>query len=384
MAAGVHLLLPLPDHADDEAIAAAAAEQSIRVVPCRRATSPTPDQRDDARRAASSSATPACRSPASTRRRAPCAAVVRSMTAPSPRARAADARGLAATGPQPARDRLDADAAGRLAAYPAAMMGKRHSETTATLPDVRPSAAPGPATTAQEKGSTMIHPSDPTSAGRSPSAMARARRSPVPPVAAACRADGRCVVPLQPDRGPRRPRLPGRLRRCRPRLERSRRLDRRLSPACCRARARARPRRPASRSAPAGAPRRRRSGSPRRGPRRRAGRRPPRPWRAAARDAASARAGPDRSRPASRHGPAGGAGRCRRRRGRAPRAGGTRSASATAPCRRRGPRAGPAPGPARRPRADPRPWPPAPGRSTRRMIAAIRASSSALPNGFVR
>ncbi len=40
------------------------------------------------------------------------------------------------------------------------MMGKRHSETTAILPDVRPSAAPGPAPTAQEKGSTMIHPSD--------------------------------------------------------------------------------------------------------------------------------------------------------------------------------------------------------------------------------
>ena len=37
VAAGVHLLLPLPDHADDEAIAAAAAEQAIRVValsPC--------------------------------------------------------------------------------------------------------------------------------------------------------------------------------------------------------------------------------------------------------------------------------------------------------------------------------------------------------------
>ena len=38
----------------------------------------------------------------------------------------------------------------------------------------------------------------------------------------------------------------------------------------------------------------------------------------------------------------------------------------------------------RRPRAGRRPAPPAPGRSTRRMIAAIRASSSALPNGLVR
>jgi GntR family transcriptional regulator/MocR family aminotransferase len=87
VAAGVHLLLPLPDHADDEAIAAAAAEQSIRVValsPCYLAdadqgTTPSrglllgyarlPVTRID--EAASA-----------------LAAVVRSMTAPSPRARA--------------------------------------------------------------------------------------------------------------------------------------------------------------------------------------------------------------------------------------------------------------------------------------------------------
>ena len=45
-------------------------------------------------------------------------------------------------------------------AYPAAMMGKRHSDTTATLSDVRPTAVPGPAPTAQQEGSAMIHPSD--------------------------------------------------------------------------------------------------------------------------------------------------------------------------------------------------------------------------------
>ena len=91
------------------------------------------------------------------------------------------------------------------------------------------------------------------------------------------------------------------------------------------------------------------------------------------------------SRPASPPAPAGGAGRCRRRRGRAPRAGGIRSASAPAPSRRRGPRDGPARAPAHPAVSGPPPVPPGPpARSTRRITALIRASSSALPNGLVR
>ena len=87
VAAGVHLLLPLPDHADDEAIAAAAAEQSIRVValsPCYLADA----DRGRRRRAACSSATPACRCTRIDEAASALAAVVRSMTEPSPRARA--------------------------------------------------------------------------------------------------------------------------------------------------------------------------------------------------------------------------------------------------------------------------------------------------------
>ena len=221
VAAGVHLLLPLPDHGGrrgDRGSGRTAIDQRappVTVVHGRRRA------RDDARAGPAAGLRPPAGHP---HRRGGDGAG---------RGRPLDDRGRrrpltrAATGPQPARARFDAD--GRPPrAYPAAMMGKRHSDTTATLPDVRPTAVPGAATTAQQEGSAMIHPSD-ADLSR-PLAVRDGQGAPVTCAACGCRLSrsGRCLVPLQPDRGPRRARLPDRVRRCGPRPERSPGLDRGL------------------------------------------------------------------------------------------------------------------------------------------------------------
>lgn len=65
------------------------------------------------------------------------------------------------------------------------MMGKRLSGTTATLPAARPSAAPPPAATAQEKVTAMIHPSD--SEITRPAAVRGGQGAPVTCAACGCR-----------------------------------------------------------------------------------------------------------------------------------------------------------------------------------------------------